>query len=144
VGAEIVARRRLAVVEHKRRLALLRRPDRWHVGAIRLAQRVVLAVARVSEWREPAGGEEEDEYRAEDRAAARDGSAGWLPYGHAAIQGSVVLSARMRFLIRPRYVAARSIRARLADRGHLHPGLRAAGALRVTVQLPPGPARIGP
>jgi two-component system, OmpR family, response regulator VanR len=65
-------------------------------------------------------GEEQDERRADERAAAapavqgRSGTAGrsasWLPGGHAAIEGSVVLPARIGSSIRRRYVPAGSIK----------------------------------
>jgi two-component system response regulator VanR len=70
--------------------------------------------------RERCVGEEEREYRAEERAAAppsvngRSGTAGcrscWLAVGHAAIEGSVVLPARMGFSICRRYVRGGSMR----------------------------------
>jgi two-component system response regulator VanR len=65
-------------------------------------------------------GEEQDERRANQRTAAapsvdgRSGTAGrspsWVPGGHAAIQGSAVLPARIGFSIRRRYVPAGSIK----------------------------------
>ena len=65
-------------------------------------------------------GKEQDEGRANQRAAASPpvhgrsgtaaGSPSWSPGGHAAIQGSVVLPARIDFSIRRRYVPAGSIK----------------------------------
>jgi two-component system, OmpR family, response regulator VanR len=65
-------------------------------------------------------GEEQDERRANQRTAAapsvddRSGTAGrspsWVSGGHAAIQGSAVLPARIGFSIRRRYVPAGSIK----------------------------------
>jgi hypothetical protein len=57
----------------------------------------------------------DDDQQAGDKDPANPNATGrrscWLPVGHAAIEGSAVLPARMRFSICRRYVPARSLRA---------------------------------
>jgi hypothetical protein len=57
----------------------------------------------------------DDDQQAGDKDPANSNPTGrrscWFAVGHAAIQGSVVLAARMRFSIRGRYAPARSIGA---------------------------------